>query len=72
MSTIDRRFILLTGAAGRIGTAFRQAHGERYRFRLADLRSEGLAETPGEATRSFRSTSPMQRRARGRAPGSIR
>ena len=47
MSTIDRRFILLTGAAGRIGTAFRQAHGERYRFRLADLRSEGLAATPG-------------------------
>ncbi len=44
---MDPRFILLTGAAGRIGTAFRQAHGERYRFRLADLRSDGLADTPG-------------------------
>ncbi len=48
MSTIDRRFILLTGAAGRIGAAFRQAHGERYRFRLADLRTDGLVNTPGD------------------------
>ncbi|MCD6032436.1 MAG: NAD(P)-dependent oxidoreductase [Thermomicrobiales bacterium] len=47
MSQPDRRFVLLTGAAGRIGTAFRQAHGERYRFRLADLRTEALADTPG-------------------------
>ncbi|MCD6057658.1 MAG: hypothetical protein K0Q89_1188, partial [Thermomicrobiales bacterium] len=37
MSDSERRFVLLTGAAGRIGTAFREAHGERYRFRLADL-----------------------------------
>lgn len=44
----ERRFILLTGAAGRIGTAFRQAHGADYRFRLADLHVNGLAETPGE------------------------
>ncbi len=44
----NRRFVLLTGAAGRIGTAFRQATGERYRFRLADLRTEDLAQTPGE------------------------
>ncbi len=43
-----RRFILLTGAAGRIGTAFRQAHGENYRFRLADLVLDRLAETPGD------------------------
>ncbi len=43
----ERRVVLLTGAAGRIGTAFRLAHGEDYRFRLADLRTEGLAETPG-------------------------
>ena len=41
-------FVLLTGAAGRIGSAFRQATGDRYRFRLADLQTEGLAETPGE------------------------
>ncbi len=47
MNAVERRFILLTGAAGRIGTAFRQAHGERYRFRLADLLSDGLKETPG-------------------------
>ncbi len=44
---MERRFVLLTGAAGRIGTAFRLAHGARYRFRLADLNTDGLAETPG-------------------------
>jgi NAD+ dependent glucose-6-phosphate dehydrogenase len=43
----ERRFILLTGAAGRIGTAFRLQHGGDYRFRLADLHVDGLAETPG-------------------------
>lgn len=43
----ERRFILLTGAAGRIGTAFRLQHGGDYRFRLADLHIDGLAETPG-------------------------
>jgi nucleoside-diphosphate-sugar epimerase len=47
MSDSERRFVLLTGAAGRIGTAFREAHGERYRFRLADLHTDALAETPG-------------------------
>ena len=47
VSMSPRRFVLLTGAAGRIGTAFRLAHGEDYRFRLADLRTDGLAETPG-------------------------
>jgi nucleoside-diphosphate-sugar epimerase len=45
----DRRLVLLTGAAGRIGTAFRQATGERYRFRLADLLTDDLAQTPGES-----------------------
>jgi nucleoside-diphosphate-sugar epimerase len=44
----SRRFVLLTGAAGRIGTAFRQEVGDRYRFRLADLRVDTLIETPGE------------------------
>jgi NAD+ dependent glucose-6-phosphate dehydrogenase len=48
MSESERRFVLLTGAAGRIGTAFREAHGERYRFRLADLQTDALAETPGD------------------------
>ena len=47
MSESERRFVLLTGAAGRIGTAFREAHGERYRFRLADLHTDTLADTPG-------------------------
>ena len=47
MREFERRFILLTGAAGRIGTAFRQAHGDRYGFRLADRRADGLADTPG-------------------------
>lgn len=45
---MTRRFVLLTGAAGRIGTAFRIAHGHDYRFRLADLQPESLNETPGE------------------------
>ena len=44
----DRRFVLITGAGGRIGTAFRQAQGEAYRFRLGDLRVDGLDSTPGE------------------------
>ena len=43
----ERRFVLLTGAAGRIGTAFRREHGGQYRFRLADLKTDGLGETPG-------------------------
>lgn len=47
MTESDRRLILLTGAAGRIGSAFRQACGEQYRFRLADLNTEALADTPG-------------------------
>lgn len=42
-----RRFVLLTGAAGRIGTAFRAHAGERYRFRLADRVTTGLDDTPG-------------------------
>ena len=47
VSEIDHRFILLTGAAGRIGTAFREAHAERFRFRLADLNTEVLADSQG-------------------------
>ena len=47
MSESERRFVLLTGAAGRIGTAFREAHGEDFRFRLADLDTDALADTPG-------------------------
>lgn len=43
-----RPVVLLTGAAGRIGTAFRQEMGGRYRFRLADLETTALAGTPGD------------------------
>lgn len=43
----SQRFVLLTGAAGRIGSAFRLAHGHSYRFRLADKIGDGLAATPG-------------------------
>lgn len=38
---------LLTGAAGRIGTAFRLAHGHDYRLRLADLEPGPIVDTPG-------------------------
>ncbi len=43
------RPVLLTGAAGRIGTAFRLAHGQDYRLRLADLEIGSLTDTPGES-----------------------
>jgi nucleoside-diphosphate-sugar epimerase len=43
----SRRLVLVTGAAGRIGSAFRAHAGERYRLRLADRRLDGLAKTPG-------------------------
>jgi nucleoside-diphosphate-sugar epimerase len=35
---VEKRRVLVTGAAGRIGTAFRQAYGEQYDFRLVDRR----------------------------------
>lgn len=39
------RTILLTGAAGRIGTAFRRQASDRYRFRLADRVTAGLDDS---------------------------
>lgn len=33
---MEKRKVLITGAAGRIGTAFRQRYGDRYEFRLVD------------------------------------
>lgn len=42
----QERLILLTGAAGRIGSAFFAAHAKDYRFRLADRSAEGLAVLP--------------------------
>ena len=47
-TALSPRRILLTGAAGRIGTAFRQAHGQDYRFRLADLEPGAVVATPGD------------------------
>jgi NAD+ dependent glucose-6-phosphate dehydrogenase len=43
-----RPFVLLTGAAGRIGSAFRAEMGDRFRLRLADRAPDGLADTPGD------------------------
>lgn len=37
--------VLITGAAGRIGTSFREQYGDRYRFRLVDRRE---IAAPGE------------------------
>jgi nucleoside-diphosphate-sugar epimerase len=39
--------VLLTGAAGRIGTAFREYAGSRYRLRLADRDSAALGNGGG-------------------------
>ncbi len=35
---MEKRTVLLTGAAGRVGTLLRQHWGDRYRLRLADVR----------------------------------
>ncbi len=45
--TSDRPTVLLTGAAGNIGRAFRRIAGERYALRLAD--TKGISLAPGEA-----------------------
>ena len=42
----ERRLVLLTGAAGRIGSAFFADSGDRYRFRLADRSADTLATDP--------------------------
>jgi NAD+ dependent glucose-6-phosphate dehydrogenase len=36
---VAERRLLITGAAGRIGTAFRTAYGDRYSFRLVDRKA---------------------------------
>lgn len=40
--------VLLTGAAGRIGTAFWTGAADRYQFRLADRRTDALSEAVGK------------------------
>ena len=48
---LPKRQVLLTGAAGRIGTAFREYVGDRYTLRLADRTLAGLENPHGfEAT----------------------
>ncbi|HMN30117.1 MAG TPA: NAD(P)-dependent oxidoreductase, partial [Caldilineaceae bacterium] len=42
------RKVLLTGAAGRIGSAFRQSAGDRYDLRLVDRAIAGIDERPGQ------------------------
>ena len=42
-SSVERRSVLLTGAAGRIGSAFFAHARDRYRFRLTDREAAGLA-----------------------------
>ncbi|MGH2559831.1 MAG: NAD-dependent epimerase/dehydratase family protein [Thermomicrobiales bacterium] len=39
--------VLITGAAGRIGTSFRRFAGDRYAFRLADRAVDAIAEPAG-------------------------
>jgi nucleoside-diphosphate-sugar epimerase len=46
---MEKRAVLLTGAAGQIGTSFRSLYGDRYRFRLVDRRE--VAEPAGHETR---------------------
>jgi nucleoside-diphosphate-sugar epimerase len=46
---LERPFVLITGAAGRIGSSFRAHHGDRYRFRLVDRRE--ISDPGGHETR---------------------
>ncbi|MFM9108711.1 MAG: NAD-dependent epimerase/dehydratase family protein [Chloroflexota bacterium] len=50
----QRPTVLVTGAAGRIGSAFRLAMGGMFRFRLADLAAATLADTPGAGHEAVR------------------
>src|SRR5262245_24993001 len=44
---LGKRRVLLTGAAGRIGSAFRRYAGDHYHFRLADRRAGEIVELGG-------------------------
>ena len=44
---------MLTGAAGRIGTAFYRDMGDRYWFRLADRDVQNLKPRPGHESVAF-------------------
>jgi len=47
------RKVLLTGAAGRVGSAFREYAGNRYWLRLADRATEKLADARSEGQEVF-------------------
>ena len=47
MASPPERFVLVTGAAGRIGRAFVAAASDRYRFRLSDRDIAGLGDARG-------------------------
>jgi len=47
MALPPERFVLVTGAAGRIGRAFVAAASDRYRFRLSDRDIAGLGDARG-------------------------
>src|SRR5260370_28447669 len=47
------RKVLLTGAAGRVGSAFREYAGDRYWLRLADRAIEKLADARSEGQEVF-------------------
>ena len=51
MKSPAERFVLLTGAAGRIGRSFFAVASGRYRFRLADRDTAGLGDGPGHEVR---------------------
>lgn len=51
MKSPAERFVLLTGAAGRIGRSFFAVASGRYRFRLADRDTAGLGDVPGHEVR---------------------
>jgi uronate dehydrogenase len=48
MPTSPRKLVLITGGAGRIGTALRPLLGPHYRLRLVDLRLPGVPATEHE------------------------
>jgi nucleoside-diphosphate-sugar epimerase len=51
--------ILLTGAAGRIGRAFREYAGDRYRLRLADRDTDTLGDAHGHEIFALDAADPL-------------
>jgi len=57
-SSVPSTNVLLTGAAGRIGRAFREHTGERYRLRLADRDMSKLGDPHGHAVFALDAADP--------------